>query len=215
MRIMLRFVTIFMVCAACFRPEAVCADNLCINGDFNTVTNENKPYGWIYDLAWTKRGPWKNNTQYVSIKEKDGVRKNVLALAMGNALLHDESVVISNLMPFEQGKTYKISFDGRTDGAAERIYIRGYKWKSGIKPHDNPELSELQDIYHGKPFEPLTKSWKRMTLNFPYFSKTKSSELNQASLKNIRFFALYITIPIIDNKPKGSVYLDNVEITAK
>lgn len=215
MKTMLKAVSICMICAACSMPEPARAENLCINGEFNVVTNGNKPYGWIYDLSFADRTPWKNNPRYVTVKEKEGSRKNVLALEMGNIGARDEAVVISNIIPFDQTKKYKIAFDGRTEGPMERIYIRGYKWKSGIKPHENPEFSELQDIYHGKPFEALGRSWKRVTREFPYYSKTDSSELNLSHLKSIRFIVLYVIIPLFETNPPGSVYLDNVEITVR
>lgn len=214
MRTISRFAVACIVCIACWIPGAAGAENLCINGDFNVVTNGNKPFGWIYDFAWTKRTHQTDNPQYVSIQKRQGAKRNVLRLEMApiSKSPHEESIAMSNLIPFERGKTYKISFDGRTEGMMERIYVRGYKWKSGIRPHENPKLSELQNIYRGKPFGSLRKSWKTYSRDFPYFSKKGSSKLNLKHLKHVRFFALYIIIPFFETNPPGSIYIDNVKI---
>lgn len=187
------------------------AENLCPNGDFSEVRENGMPESWFCDFAWMNRSHWMKNEQYLRIADNVDTKRNVLVMVPGVG--GDESVIASAPIPYDPEARYVISFDAKTDGPQARIYIRGYKWKSGVRPHPKPHLGELQNIYRGKPFDELESRWKHVQREFPYFAKDKMSDLSKKHLRTVRFIVLYITITLSDQKEP--LYIDNVEIRKK
>lgn len=217
MRVIWRILAVPALCAACWLPVQSRADNLCANGDFSKITTAGLPEDWVSDFAWMERSHWTQNEKYVKVLPKEGPKRGVLALTIGAGT--DESTLASKPIPYEPGREYEIKFEGRTDTPQPRIYIRGYKWKSGIRPHPDPHLGELQDIYRGKPFDKLGRSWKRYSRKFPYFSKKQSSELALKHLKKVRFIVFYVVIPGGGTSPgfgtDKAIFIDNVVVRKK
>jgi len=155
-----------------------------------------------------------NNARYIEIREKDGSKRNVLSITSGYGT--DEPVIASTPIPFEQGNRYVLSFDGRCDDRPYplRIYIRGYKWKPGIRPCPNPHLGDLRLVFKGKAITSLSRSWKKYTRDFPYFSKGKSSKLSLKHLRPVKFIVFYAVIAG-GSDTRGTVFIDNVTIRRK
>jgi len=129
--------------------NALAGKNLVINGSFDDLEDPLK--GWTHNYGFTGNTFYRDNHKYVSVIPRDGTRSNVLRLHGTFKLLWASGQgvkVDSKPIPFEQGARYKLSVRARSpEGANARIYIEGYKWKPGIRPHSDPQLYELQRIY--------------------------------------------------------------------
>lgn len=204
-----RMLLVSVLTGVFWMPDSAPSQNLCVNGDFSRTDTNGLPEGWMCDFTWMGRAYWMNNQRYIRVSPGDGPHRNVLALSKGAGT--DEPLIASAPIPYEHGKQYSVTMDARSDGPRPRMYIRGYKWKSGIRPHPDPHLSELQDVFRGKPFEGLSKTWKEYSRTFPHYAKDASSDVSLAYLKHVRFIVLYITIPC-DEYPGNAVYIDNVDI---
>ncbi len=72
----------------------------------------------------------------------DGPRTRVLKLHGTRAILWGTGQGVradSMPVPYEFGATYRLTVYGRTDGGPNcRIYVEGYQWKPGVKPHGIP-----------------------------------------------------------------------------
>ena len=110
----------------------------------------------------------------------------------------------SDPIPLEKGFRYRCKMDVKMDrGGPVKIYFAGYKWKPGIRPHDNPELGELRMIYKSKADTGAGKSMGRMKIELP---GVKLSSATRSHLKHVRFITLYVWI-----RKEGSI--DDVRIT--
>jgi len=211
-----------LVCAA----GAGAGDNLLVNGSFDDPDQPLK--GWKYDYADTGNRLYAGNCNYVSVLPADGARRGVLRLhgtrdvlwATGQGVKVDSWPV-----PFEPGATYKLtayarsSADSREPGPNCRMYIEGYRWRPGVKPHDAPRLSDLRKVYKQGPgnilyfggrdsgaFSGAPRSWQKGECTFP--SKDRS-ELAERHLQRVKFLVVHIVA--IDGWD-GDLLVDDVQL---
>lgn len=176
--------------------SSVCAENLAVNGNFDNPTDPLT--GWTYDYAWTKHSSYSSNATRVRPKASEAGKSKVLEiLAMPNAGTKVESVLI----PFDSASRYLANLDVK--GKNIRIYFAGYKWKPGIRPHDDPKPEEMRMVYRGQAITPSSSSWQQVNLSVP---GEKASPLSLKHLKQIRFITLYVW-------SEHNIFVDNVEIT--
>lgn len=178
---------------------ALAGENLIKNGDFEDPDDPLK--GWCIDWAWEGNANHANNQKCISIVKADGPKKNVMR--MGSNL--KEPIFMSPLAKFTYGKKYKITFDcrGTENGEGLRVYIRGFKWKSGIKPFENPHWGDLQMIYRqgtviactGGPqvnkeiYSRIKNTWTTVSFEFPPVDK--KGGIASKSLQPMRYFCIY------------------------
>lgn len=200
---------------------AVSADgNLLVNGSFDDPEDSLKGWKYKYDLpgeSW-----YFKNHERVSVKSMENGRKNVLRLYGTKDVVVDTGYgvkVDSQPVPFEHGSSYRFSAYARSTGPNARIYIIGYKWKSGIKPHENPELHELQEVYKqgagnimyfgsakdGTVSNPR-RTWQKGVCTFP---GKNLSELAMKHLKMIKFISVHIVAVLGD---EGELFVDDVAL---
>ncbi|MEM7391420.1 MAG: hypothetical protein AAF492_03650 [Verrucomicrobiota bacterium] len=93
------------------------------------------------------------------------------------------------------------------------MYFTGYKWKPGVRPHEDPHIGDLRRIYksnfRGVKTSSAPGGWKRATFEFP-LPDDKLSSLAKKHLKYLRYFTVYIIV--IADAP-GHIYVDNVNVT--
>ncbi|NQU38376.1 MAG: hypothetical protein HQ523_00310 [Lentisphaerae bacterium] len=171
--------------------------NLLKNGDFES--KENPMAGWTVDYAWTGNGVYVDNTSRVSVVARDGLKRNVLTITPT-----EESKVESQLQPFDPAARYRCTLDVKaTPGAPTRIYFAGYRWKPGVRPHDNPHPGELRMVYKSQAITDFSGAWQNHSLEFPM---QKLSAAARKHLQQVRFFSLYVWTA-------QGVAIDNVKVT--
>ena len=126
---------------------------------------------------------------------------------------------------FETGVVYRLTVTARSvartsnPGPNCRIYIEGYDWKPGVKPHDRPHLSDLRKVYKqgsgnilylgaskSGPFSNPAADWSTGTSRFP---GQDLSEQAQQQLRQIRFLCVHIVA--IDGWD-GDILVDDVRL---
>ena len=208
---------VFLVCLA--QAHAIGDRNLLFNGSFE---NEEDPLkGWVHDYTWSGNTHYANNHKHVSIVPGKGTRGNILKIALSEALLDNQGVKIDGKpVPIERHASYRLAVRCRTTGPNCRILIEGYRWKSGIKPHDNPTLGELQKVFRQGSGQILYfsgksgslsnpgRGWKLGSCKFP--SGRKLSDLARTHLKKVKFVVVHV---VAIQGAAGDLYLDNVTLT--
>ncbi len=163
-------------------PGALQAQELIENGTFDD--SEDPLKGWITDYEWTGNKHYVDNKGRVAADAGGGGRSKVVKITpAGDAGAKMECIPIK----FEPGFRYSASLD--VQGGPYRIYFAGYKWKPGVRPHDNPELGELRLIYKSKAVAGSSSSWEREKLELP---GVKLSAQALAHLKHVRYVTLYV-----------------------
>ena len=194
---MLKAVIIIAVaCGSMLAGSANAAENLCFNGSFN---NSSDPLeGWTYDYKFLGNKTYMANDTKVTAEAKVGGRLSVVRIKSTN----DAGAKIeSKPIPFERGYRYTCRMKVK-DGPV-RIYFAGYKWKPGIRPHDNPTIGELRTIYKSKAYAEKKKGWHTVEFKLP---GVKASPLSIKHLSRVRFITVYIWT-------LGDIYVDDVEVT--
>lgn len=121
--------------------------NLIVNGSFD---DDLKGWRFKYDLpgeSW-----YADNEKLVSVIPREGGHVNVLQLKCNydKAMVPGQGVLVDSFpvpVDVKSGGKWRLTVSARTTAPDCRIYLQGYKWRPGIKPHDNPELSELRREY--------------------------------------------------------------------
>ena len=171
------------------------AQSLLENGNFDNPTDPFK--GWLTDYAWSGNSNYIGNKDHLSIMT-EGAKKNVVKFGdAGDAGVKMEC----RAFPLEAGFKYVCNLDIK--GGGYRVYFAGYQWVPGVKPHDNPELSELRMIYQSKALTGTSDAWKQEKLELPGI---KLSEAALEHLKKVRYLTVYIWMV----KPG---FVDNVTVT--
>ena len=153
------------------------ADNLIPNGTFE---HEQGPlHGWITDYAFSGSSHYMGNKGRVKVEGGAAMIK-----AASDAGAKIECIPI----PLERGYRYTAEFKIKSNNMS-RVYFAGYKWKPGIRPHDNPELGELRMIYKSKADTGAKKSMGKMKIELP---GVKLSPQAKKALKYVRFVTLYV-----------------------
>lgn len=172
------------------------AQNLVKNGTFDD------PAGafthWTTDYTWTGNSKLaQNKEKVVSVENVSGRRKVAHLVSNSGAGVKIES----RLIPFEQGQQYTANLDVK--GGPVRIYFAGYRWKPGIRPHDQPKLEDLRMVYKSKAHADSSGSWDKVRIQLP---GVKASTASIAHLKQVKFITLYIWA-------MEPAYVDNVQVT--
>ena len=181
---------LLLVAALLAAAPAARAQNLVPNGDFDH--QQGALFGWITDYAWTGNSKIAGNKDCVAVE--DGAAHIKSPGTQGAKM---ECVPI----PFEPGFRYTAEF--QVKGGPYRIYFAGYKWKPGIRPHDNPELGELRMIYKSKALAKQSRSADNEKIELP---GVELSAQAKAALKPVRFLTLYVWM-------LGDGSIDKVKIT--
>lgn len=188
---------------------SLAATNELVNGGFDDPKEPLK--GWVHNYEWTGNKFYHDNHKRVSCVKRDGTKKGVLKLTGNRDILWGTGQGIkvdSEPVAFDPDATYKLTVEARTQAATSkpgpncRIYIEGYQWKPGIKPHPRPGLQELRKIYKqgsgnilyfGKaksgPFSNAQKTWSKGTCTFP---GKKLSSAAKGHLRKVRFICVHI-----------------------
>jgi hypothetical protein len=186
------------------------AGNLLINGGFEAPGDPLK--GWISDFAWADNKWYRDNASHVSVVASGAAGGgHALRLSATRQILWGDGQgvkVDSHPVPFETGVVYRLTVKARSvartsnPGPNSRIYIEGYAWKPGVKPHDNPHLSDLRKVYKqgsgnilyfgatkSGPFSNPSAEWSTGMCQFP---GKDLSEQAQRQLRQIRFICVHI-----------------------
>jgi len=175
--------------AAC--TTAIAGDSLIPNGTFDH--EEGELHGWVTDYAWT------GNSHYVGNKDRVKVQGGAAMIkAASDAGAKIECIPI----PVEKGYKYIAELSIKSNNMS-RVYFAAYKWKPGIRPHDNPQLGELRMIYKSKADTSAKKSMGKMKIELP---GVKLSTQAKAAFKHVRFITLLVWI-------RKEASIDDVRIT--
>lgn len=153
------------------------------NGNFDHPTEPLK--GWIVDYEFTGNSNYVGNKSHVSIVT-EGARKNVVQFgSAGDAGVKMEC----RAFPLEPGFKYVATLDMK--GAGYRIYFSGYQFAPGVRPHENPELGELREIYKSKATVGSSAEWKQEKIEIPGVKlsalATEAVTLETKILKHLTF----------------------------
>ena len=131
-----------LFCMAAAEPPK----NLVRNGGFDDA--KDPLVGWYREYKLPGESFYAENAKHVSVVP-DGGRPHVLKLDVANQGLADNQGVKAESLPipFDPAKRYRFSAEARSTGPSARIMLEGYEWKPGIKPHDNPDRTELRLVY--------------------------------------------------------------------
>ena len=157
--------------------------NLLPNGSF-----ENKEYplqGWIRDYEFSGNKHYVDNYERVVPTASHKGRRNVVELKKDD--VEAGTKIECEPLPFKVGDRYSGSVYV-TDGDF-RVYFAGYKWKPGIRPHDNPKMSELRMVYRGKAESGKIKAWKKLSVEIP---GQNISDAAKKHLSQVRFVTFYV-----------------------
>ena len=170
--------------------------DLCFNGAFDHTNDLLE--GWTANYEWLGNENFMDNHTRVSVVPTEGTRRHVLCIHATQ-----KTKVESKPMPFEQGSRYRCTFDMK--GGTARVYLAGYKWKPGVRPHPDPHIGKLRLIYKGKPFFGRGgNAWQTVSVELPLESPSAAALRH---LKQVRFLAVFVMAS------SDRVFIDNVKVT--
>ena len=212
-----------------FTSASLGGTNCLENGGFDDPKEPLK--GWVHNYGWTGNKFYKDNHKRLSVIKKDGIKKGVLKLTGTRDILWGTGQGIkvdSEPVPFDPDATYELTVSARSQAATSkpgpncRIYIEGYQWKPGIKPHPKPKLQELRKVYkqgsgnilyfsktRSGPFSNAKKTWSKGSCTFP---GKKLSSAARSHMRKIRFICVHIVA--IDGWD-GDILVDEVRLEKK
>ncbi len=172
------------------------AQNLIANGAFTHAGDRLK--GWTVDYAWTGNEHFVDNKDRVRVVDREAGRSHVLRIdAEGDEV---ETRVESPLLPFDLSTRYRAAL--YVKGGPYRIYFSGYQWRPGIRPHAEPTLPELRQVYRSKNETGRHANWTRVTFEIP---GVDPSPLALRHLQRVRFVTVYIYF-------RGSGFIDDLVV---
>ena len=196
--------------------------NLMANGTFDNGLD-----GWKSKYDKPGESWYFDNAGNVSVIPADGGQKNVLQLRVKPSVAGTQGTKVdSQPVAIDPKGKYKLTLKARADGCDCRILFEGYKWKPGIKPHPNPDLSELRRCYkfeqvffngrQGGDFGGVKKAWSTGTTSFP---QEKMSKLQQEIYDSMKFVVLHVVAIgsqggdfYGSDQSDWSLYLDDVKL---
>lgn len=192
-------------------PNGRGGKNLVENGSFDNEENHLK--GWRIEYPGSDM--YASNPDYIEIIDRLDGRRWVVCHNPGLASVQGTKMD-SKPIPFDPKASYKFSMEAKTTGPPGRILIEGYRWKPGIRPHENPQLHELRKCYKFKKlffgskkegeFSGVEKSWSKAERTFP---EKDMSPLAMKMFKRIEFLLVHI---VKIGVPDGKLYIDNVRL---
>lgn len=189
---------IVLVSCCLFAVRPGFAQNLLHNGSFDDA--DDPLAGWVTDYTWAKNDQYMDNKEKVSVVSMEAGHSMVCRI---ESTTDAGTKLESGPIPFEEGYRYSCSL--KFKGPDYRIYIAGYKLRPGVKPSDNPDISELRQVYKSRAETGSANGWTTVHLELPGKKITKGM---QAYLKQIQYITLYVYVV-------RTGYIDEVEITRK
>lgn len=199
--------------------------NLVVNGSFD---NTNSPlFGWKYNYEDTGNSNYSNNHHYVSVTNFESGKSQVLDLRANWSLLWKVGqgvMVDSDPIPVAPNGRFKLTVSARSTGCNARIFVEGYRWRPGIKPHPKPKLEELRKCYRfplinfegGTPgtMSMVGETWKRASQIFP---EGKMTKLGKESFDRVQFLVVHIIAidlynPNVPPEDWFHLYVDDVVV---
>ena len=193
-----RYLVLAAVAVLLAAVPAGAQQNLLPNGSFD---DPSEPLaGWVTDYTFAGNKQYLDNKFRVSVVPMEDGRSRV-------ARVQSSSDVGAKLetapMPFEEGYRYaaRLAFKGRD----YRVYFAGYRWKPGVKPHDNPTLADLRQVYKSRAATGPAPSWTKVELELPGKELTAGAK---AFLKQVKYVTLFIYVT-------RTSYVDDVMVTRR
>ena len=191
------------------------SDNLLANGSFDNAAAPLANWRITYDLPG--EGQYIGNEKLVSVVPMESGRKQVLRFEVSAKVAGWQGVKTDSApVPIEPNGKYRFSAAAKTTGPNCRIMLEGYKWRPGIKPHANPELSELRRMYKfaqlyyggakGGDFGNVGRSWSTASMTLP---DTKMTDLAKEKYNEVKFLVAHI---VGIGGGGGVLYVDDVKI---
>lgn len=202
-------------CVALAAAAASAGTNLVVNGSFDNADEPLKGWKTKYDLAGESW--YEKNHECVAMAETEGGRPKVMKMQVSAQIAGWQGIrADSDPIPVEKGATYKFSAWAKSTGPDCRIMIEGFKWRPGIKPHANPDYSELRkcykftQLYFGAQkagdFGGVGRGWSHADSTFP---EAGMKPLQKEMYDQIRFFVVHVVG--IGGKG-GELYVDDVVV---
>ena len=169
--------------------------NLCFNGSFNSPKGALD--GWNVNYEWMKNSHFMANHTWVSVLPSYQGRNNVMQMSPP-----EQGRLESKLFAVEKGARYKCTLD--LNAPDVRFYFKGYKWEPGIAPHDDPQLSEMREVYRSENFTGGSGGgWKTISFEMPM---EEISETAYDHYKYVRYATVYMT------RYRGGFHVANVRV---
>jgi hypothetical protein len=119
-------------------------------------------------------------------------------------------------VPVKPGGRFRLTLTARSTGPGIRTLVEGYQWRPGVKPHANPDISELRKCFKsevvtfgsqvGGSRSSVGKGWETADIVFPAENPTA---LAVDKLSKMEFLIVHIVA--IDGG-EGTVYVDDVKL---
>jgi hypothetical protein len=190
--------SVFIVCCLLTGTPGFALNNLIENGSFDHP--DGPLTGWVIDYRFDNNNQYMENQEKVSVVPIEKGFNNVCRIESAT----DAGTKVETIpIPFEEGYKYRCTM--KVKGPDYRIYFAGYKFKPGVKPHENPERSELRHVYKSNAETGKATNWKTVTLELPGKKITKGMK---SYLKQIKYISLFVYIT-------RTGFIDEVVITRK
>jgi hypothetical protein len=197
--------------------SAVGASNLLPNGSFD---DKNDPLtSWKYKYDKEGESWYFTNHERVKVEPVMASRSGVLALWGDRGILFDTgqgTKVDSFPVQVKPGGRFKFSLVARSTGPGIRALVEGYQWRPGVKPHANPDISELRKCFksevmtfgsqQGGSRSGVGKNWELADVKFP---AENPSPLAVEKLSKMEFLVVHLVA--IDGN-EGTLYIDDVKL---
>lgn len=178
---------LFLLCfsALLFASPTTASESLIENGSFDDP--EDPFRGWVIDYAWTGNQNYIRNKELISLEASEAGQSNVLRiLPRTDAGAKFETIPIV----FEPG--YRYFADFKVKGGPWRIYFAGYRWKPGVRPHDNPTLGELRMVYRSNAWTESVSGWTNVTIEIPGVDLTPAATRHLQTVRFVTVFFYYL-----------------------
>ncbi len=186
-------------------PEAPkTGENILYNGDFRKLldgwSGSNGPLPNVFKKDVPKKGSFAGP---YAIEERSDQRGNVCHMPVLRGTL------ISRPFPIDPGCRYQLRchIDAAADnafnmGSELRMYVYGYRWKPGVKPHAGvPKLEELEFVWRSREVkgrDPLAWNLRDQELMYPsgnstlVFPQPDDGVTDQRTWRQVQFAALNV-----------------------
>jgi hypothetical protein len=201
-------------------PPVYAAENLVPNGSFD---NEKDLAFWQFQYDQKGESWYFDNHQLVSVVPVEAGRRRVLRLNVATQFLADNPgvKVDSQPIPVKPGGRYRLSAYAKSTGPDLRLLGEGYKWRPGVKPHDQPTIYELRKCYRfplvffgevpGGTAGGLVRGagWKRGAVEFPGTAQHELGERQQKLFDEVQFIVIHV---VAIQGRTGDVFVDDIEL---
>jgi hypothetical protein len=193
------------------------ASNLLPNGSFD---DKNDPLAnWKYKYDTEGESWYFKNHEFVKVEPSVEGRSGVLALFGTQDMVAGTgqgTKVDSFPIPVKPGGRFRLTMTARSSGPGTRTLVEGYMWRPGVKPHANPDISELRKCFKFELIQfgsvkagdhsEVGRTWKTASVTFPGENPT---ELASGLLRKVEFLIVHI-VAIFGGE--GTLYVDDVKV---